>query len=121
MSHKILIVDDSAFLRKMIADTLTNAGCEIVGEAGSGDEAVEKFRQLGDVDLVTMDVIMLGKGGLQTLKEILFLRPEARVLMLSAMGQQSLVVEAIQAGAKGFIIKPFKPEQLLAEVKRILE
>ena len=119
MSKKILIADDSAFMRMNIRDILTKEGYEVIGEAETGEEAVEKFKQLKP-DLVTMDIVMQGTGGITAVKNIIASNSQAKILMLSAMGQQSLIVEAIQAGAKGFAIKPFKAEQVIAEVKRII-
>ena len=119
MGKKILIVDDSAFMRKTMKDILHGAGYEIVGEAESGEEALLKYKSLKP-DLVTMDMVMLGSGGTRAVKEILAHHASANVLMVSAMGQEAMVTEAIQVGAKGFIVKPFKPEQLMAEVKGIL-
>ena len=119
MAKKILIADDSAFMRTMERQILSKAGYEVVGEAETGEQAVEKFKSLKP-DLVTMDIVMLGEGGITGLKNLLRKDPEAKVLMVSAMGQQGMVVEAIQAGAKGFVVKPFEPEQLLSEVKRVI-
>jgi two-component system chemotaxis response regulator CheY len=119
MPKKILIVDDSTFMRLTLRDILTKAGYEVVGEAKSAEEGVEKYKELKP-DLVTMDIVMLGKSGIETIKEIISYDRSAKILMVSAMGQQSLIIESIQAGAKGFVIKPFKPEQVVAEAKRIL-
>ena len=120
MAKRILLADDSAFMRTMLKSILTNAGFEIAAEAQSGEEAVQKYRDL-QPDLITMDLVMLGKGGLKAVKDIMAQNKSARILMVSSMGgQQALVVEAIQAGARGFVVKPFEPEQLVAEVKRIL-
>lgn len=116
---KILIADDSAFMRMTLRDILTKEGYEIAGEAETGEEAVEKFKVLSP-DLITMDIVMLGAGGIKAVKEIVSSNGEAKVLMVSAMGQQALVVESIQAGARGFVVKPFRPEELVAEIKRIL-
>jgi len=119
MAKKILIADDAAFMRMTLRDILTKAGYEIAGEAETGEEAVEKHKQLKP-DLLTMDIVMLGEGGIKAVKNIVSSDPSAKVLMVSAMGQQALIVESIQSGAKGFVIKPFKPDQVLAEVKRII-
>ena len=119
MEKRILVVDDSAFMRKTMKDILHGAGYEVVGEAESGEEALQKYKILKP-DLVTMDMVMLGAGGTSAVKEILAQDASAKVLMVSAMGQEAMVTEAIQIGAKGFIVKPFKPEQLVAEVKGIL-
>ncbi len=119
MAKKILIVDDAAFMRMTLRDILTKAGYEISGEAEAGEEAVEKYAQLKP-DLVTMDMVMLGEGGIKAVRDIVAQDSQARVLMVSAMGQQALIIESIQAGAKGFVIKPFKPAEVVAEVKRII-
>ena len=116
---KILIVDDSAFMRKTMKDILHQVGYEVVGEAESGEEALEKYKALKP-DLVTMDMVMLGAGGTSAVKKILSHDVSAKILMVSAMGQEAMVTEAIQIGAKGFIVKPFKPEQLVAEVKGVV-
>ena len=108
MSHTVLICDDAIFMRTMVGDILQQAGFEIVGEAETGVQAVEKYRQLRP-DLVTMDIVMPDMGGIDAVREITKFDPQAKVLMCSAMGQQALVVEAIQAGAKDFVVKPFQP------------
>ena len=119
MAQRILICDDAIFMRTMISDILTQAGFEIVGEAESGVQAVEKYRQLKP-DLVTMDIVMPDMGGIDAVREICKADPDAKVLMCSAMGQQALVVEAIQAGAKDFVVKPFQPSRVLEAVQRVL-
>ena len=119
MSHTVLICDDAIFMRTMVGDILTQAGFEIVGEAETGVQAVEKYRQLKP-DLVTMDIVMPDMGGIDAVREITKLDPNARILMCSAMGQQALVVEAIQAGAKDFVVKPFQPSRVLEAVQRVL-
>ena len=103
----------------MVGDILTQAGFEVVGEAESGLEAVERYKELRP-DLVTMDIVMPEMGGIDAVREIVKIDPEARVLMCSAMGQQALVVEAIQAGAKDFVVKPFQPSRVLEAVQRVL-
>ena len=115
----VLICDDAIFMRTMISDILSQAGFEIVGEAESGLQAVEKFRQLKP-DLVTMDIVMPDMGGIEAVREICKTDPDAKILMCSAMGQQALVVEAIQAGAKDFVVKPFQPSRVLEAVQRVL-
>ena len=119
MSHTVLVCDDAIFMRTMIGDILNQAGFEIVGEAESGLQAVQKYRELKP-DLVTMDIVMPDMGGIEAVREICKQDPEAKILMCSAMGQQALVVEAIQAGAKDFVVKPFQPSRVLEAVQRVL-
>jgi two-component system chemotaxis response regulator CheY len=119
VAHTVLVCDDAIFMRTMITDILTQAGYEVIGEAESGAQAVEKFRQLRP-DLVTMDIVMPDMGGIEAVREICKDNPEAKILMCSAMGQQALVVEAIQAGAKDFVVKPFQPSRVLEAVQRLL-
>jgi two-component system, chemotaxis family, chemotaxis protein CheY len=119
VNHTVLVCDDAIFMRTMISDILSQAGFEIVGEADSGVQAVEKYRQLKP-DLVTMDIVMPDMGGIEAVREICKSHPEAKILMCSAMGQQALVVEAIQAGAKDFVVKPFQPSRVLEAVQRVL-
>ena len=116
----VLIADDAAFMRMMLKNVLTEAGYEIVGEAENGAVAVAKHRELRP-DLTTMDITMPEMDGLAALKEIRR-RPTrgARVVMCSAMGQQSMVIESIQAGAKDFIVKPFQPDRVLEAVQKAL-
>jgi two-component system, chemotaxis family, chemotaxis protein CheY len=119
VNNTVLVCDDAVFMRTMIGDILTQAGLEVVGEADSGSQAVEKYKQLKP-DLVTMDIIMPEMGGIEAVKAITNFDPQARVLMCSAMGQQALVAEAIQAGAKDFVVKPFQPSRVLEAVQRVL-
>lgn len=119
MSNTVLVCDDAIFMRTMINDILSQAGFEVVGEAETGLQAVEKYQQLKP-DLVTMDIVMPDMGGIDAVREIIKVDPEARILMCSAMGQQALVVEAIQAGAKDFVVKPFQPSRVLEAVQRVL-
>ena len=119
MSQTVLICDDAVFMRTMVADILQQAGFEVVGEAESGVQAVERYKQLRP-DLVTMDIVMPDMGGIDAVREICKHDPNAKVLMCSAMGQQALVVEAIQAGAKDFVVKPFQPGRVLEAVQRVL-
>ncbi|MEA2713163.1 MAG: two-component system, chemotaxis family, chemotaxis protein CheY [Gemmatimonadales bacterium] len=119
MNHTVLVCDDAIFMRTMISDILSQAGFEVVGEADSGVQAVAKYRQLKP-DLVTMDIVMPDMGGIEAVREICKSDPEAKILMCSAMGQQALVVEAIQAGAKDFVVKPFQPSRVLEAVQRVL-
>jgi two-component system chemotaxis response regulator CheY len=115
----VLVCDDAIFMRTMISDILTQAGFDIVGEAESGTQAVQKYHALKP-DLVTMDIVMPDMGGIEAVREICKTDPEAKILMCSAMGQQALVVEAIQAGAKDFVVKPFQPSRVLEAVQRVL-
>jgi two-component system, chemotaxis family, chemotaxis protein CheY len=119
VTRTVLICDDAIFMRTMVGDILTQAGFDIVGEAETGVQAVEKYQELRP-DLVTMDIVMPDMGGIDAVREITRLDPGAKVLMCSAMGQQALVVEAIQAGAKDFVVKPFQPGRVLEAVQRVL-
>jgi two-component system, chemotaxis family, chemotaxis protein CheY len=119
MSQTVLICDDAIFMRTMIGDILRQAGFEVVGEAETGVQAVEKYRQLKP-DLVTMDIVMPDMGGIDAVREIVKEDAGARILMCSAMGQQALVIEAIQAGARDFVVKPFQPSRVLEAVQRVL-
>ena len=120
MSHSVLVCDDAIFMRTMISDILSQAGYDVIGEAETGMQAVERFKELNP-DLVTMDIVMPDMGGIDAVREIMKIAPHAKVLMCSAMGQQALVVEAIQAGAKDFVVKPFQPSRVLEAVQRVLE
>ena len=115
----VLIADDAAFMRMMIKNILSEAGYDILGEAENGAVAVAKYKELTP-DLTTMDITMPEMDGLQALKEIRSHNPSARVVMCSAMGQQQMVIEAIQAGAKDFIVKPFQPERVLEAISKAL-
>ncbi len=116
---KILLVDDAAFMRMMLKDTLTKNGYTDVHEAADGVEACEKFEQLKP-DLVIMDITMPNMTGLEALKEIMGKNPDAKIVMCSAMGQESMVFEAIKSGAKDFIVKPFKPDRILKTVASLV-
>jgi two-component system chemotaxis response regulator CheY len=119
VSQTVLICDDAIFMRTMVADILQKAGFEVIGQAETGLQAIEKYKQLKP-DLVTMDIVMPELGGIDAVREIRKHDPTARVLMCSAMGQQALVVEAIQAGARDFVVKPFVPSRVLEAVSRVL-
>ncbi|WP_077300189.1 response regulator [Virgibacillus pantothenticus] len=119
MGNRILIVDDAAFMRMMIKDILTKNGYEVVGEAQDGVQAVEKYNELKP-DLVTMDITMPEKDGITALKEILADDAQARIIMCSAMGQQAMVIDAIQAGAKDFIVKPFQADRVIEAIQKAL-
>lgn len=119
MGKKILIVDDAAFMRMMLKDILTKNGYEVVGEAENGAKAVEKYKEVTP-DLVTMDITMPEMDGISALKNIRSMDSNAKVVMCSAMGQQAMVIEAIQAGARDFIVKPFQPDRVLEAVKKVV-
>lgn len=120
MSANIMIVDDAAFMRMMLKDILTKNGFTVVGEAENGAVAVEKYAELKP-DLTTMDITMPEMDGLQALKEIRKWDSKARVIMCSAMGQQSMVIEAIQAGARDFIVKPFQADRVVEAITKALK
>jgi two-component system chemotaxis response regulator CheY len=117
---RVLIADDASFMRQMIRDIIEPEGFEVVGEASDGVEVVEKFKELHP-DLVMMDIVMPKRSGIDAVKGIVTMDPSARVVMCSALGQETLVMEAIQAGAKDFIVKPFKPESVVETLKKALE
>ena len=119
MAKNILICDDAAFMRMMIKDILTKNGYNVVGEAENGAKGVEKYNELKP-DLVLMDITMPEMDGIQALKKIKQTDPSANVIMCSAMGQQSMVIEAIQSGAKDFIVKPFQADRVLESIKKVL-
>ena len=119
MANRILIVDDAAFMRMMIRDILTKNGFEVVGEAADGAQAIEKFKETRP-DLVTMDITMPEMDGITALKEIKIIDPTAKVIMCSAMGQQAMVIDAIQAGAKDFIVKPFQSDRVVEAINKTL-
>ncbi len=119
MANRVLIVDDAAFMRMMIKDILTKNGYEVVGEANDGAQAIEKFKELSP-DLVTMDITMPEMDGIAALKEIKKIDSNAKVIMCSAMGQQAMVIDAIQAGAKDFIVKPFQADRVLEAIKKTM-
>ncbi len=119
MAKRVLIVDDAAFMRMMIKDILGKNGFEIVGEAENGVKAVEKYAEL-EPDLVIMDIIMPEMDGIEAVKKIVAEDADATIVICSAMGQQAMVIEAIQAGAKDFIVKPFQPERVLEAVNKVI-
>jgi two-component system, chemotaxis family, chemotaxis protein CheY len=119
MAHRIMIVDDAAFMRMMIKDILTKNGYEVVAEAADGAQAVEKFQET-QPDLVTMDITMPEMDGIAALRAIKEINPNAKVIMCSAMGQQVMVIDAIQAGAKDFIVKPFQADRVLEAIGKTL-
>ncbi|MFC5588418.1 response regulator [Sporosarcina soli] len=119
MGKRILIVDDAAFMRMMIKDILTKNNFEVVGEAADGAQAVEKYMELKP-DLVTMDITMPEMDGIAALKSIKEKDPAAKIIMCSAMGQQAMVIDAIQAGAKDFIVKPFQADRVIEAIEKAL-
>jgi two-component system chemotaxis response regulator CheY len=119
MGRTVLVCDDAIFMRAMISDILKQAGFEVIGQAETGAQAVAKYRELKP-DLVTMDIVMPDMGGIDAVRAIVAEFPDAKILMCSAMGQQALVVEAVQAGARDFIVKPFQPSRVLEAVQRVL-
>jgi two-component system chemotaxis response regulator CheY len=119
MGKNVLIVDDAAFMRMMIKDILTKNGYTVVGEAENGKIAVDKYSETKP-DLVLMDITMPEMDGIQALKAIKGADPSATIIMCSAMGQQAMVIEAIQSGAKDFIVKPFQAERVLEAVKKAI-
>ena len=118
MKKHVLIVDDALFMRSLLRDVFEQAGWQVVAEAENGQQAIEQFSQHRP-DLVTMDIVMPEMGGIDALKRILALEPEARVVMCSALGQDSMVMEAIRAGARDFIVKPFQDQQVLDVIARV--
>ena len=119
MAKNILIVDDAAFMRMMIKDILSKNGYNIAAEAENGKIAVDKYNEVKP-DLVLMDITMPEMDGIQALKGIKAIDSSASVIMCSAMGQQAMVIEAIQSGAKDFIVKPFQAERVLEAVKKVI-
>lgn len=115
----VLIVDDAAFMRMMIKDILTKNNYEVAGEAANGQEAVEKYKELRP-DLVTMDITMPEMDGIEALRNIKQIDADAKVIMCSAMGQQAMVIDAIQSGAKDFIVKPFQADRVIEAIQKVL-
>ncbi|MDT8716679.1 response regulator [Clostridium sp. 19966] len=116
---KVLIVDDAAFMRMMIKDILEKNGYEVVGEANNGIKAVELYKK-EKPDIVTMDITMPDMDGIEAVKQIKAFDGAAKVIMCSAMGQQTMVMDAIKAGARDFIVKPFQADRVLEAVKKAL-
>ncbi|MBN2795332.1 MAG: response regulator [Clostridia bacterium] len=115
---KILIVDDAAFMRVVLKNILVKEGFEVVGEASNGIEALEQY-DLHKPDIVTMDITMPEMDGIVATKELMKKNKNAKVCMVSAMGQEKIIIEAIKNGAKDFIVKPFKPEEVLEKIKKL--
>ena len=119
MAIKVLFCDDSSFMRTILKGIILKEPFVLAGEASNGREAVELYEKLRP-DLVTMDIVMPEKDGIEAVREIRSIDPSAKIVMVSAMGQQSMVIEAIQAGARDFIIKPFQPPRVSEALKRVL-
>ena len=117
---KVLIVDDAMFMRMMLKDILSKNGYEVVGEAANGKEAIDKYIELRP-DLVLLDITMPEMDGIEALKKIKMIEPKAKIIMCSAMGQQGMVVEAIQNGAIDFIVKPFQQNRVLESLRKVEE
>jgi two-component system chemotaxis response regulator CheY len=117
---RILVADDASFMRQIIRDILESDGHEIVAEASDGIQAVEEWKK-HHPDVVTMDIVMPRRSGIDAVRAIAAIDATARVVMCSALGQETLVTEALQAGARDFIVKPFKPDAVLATLRRVLE
>ena len=118
MALRVMIVDDALFMRNMLKDICTRAGFEVVAEADNGDIAAQLYCEHRP-GLVTMDIVMPRRSGIEALQDIMAADPQARVVMVSALGQDSLVLEAVEAGARDFIVKPFKEEKVIDVIRRI--
>ncbi|NLY10288.1 MAG: response regulator [Firmicutes bacterium] len=117
MSYRVLITDDTAFMRMNLRKVVEKSGFEVVGEAADGEEAIEQYKRLRP-DLVTMDITMPKMDGITAIKEIVKFDPDARIIVCSAMGQKPMVIEAINAGAKDFLVKPFDPDRVIEALKK---
>ncbi|RRD95069.1 response regulator [Clostridiales bacterium COT073_COT-073] len=120
MATKVLVVDDAVFMRTVLKKMLEEEGMEIVGEAGNGEEAIQKAKEL-QPEVVTLDITMPVMDGVQALPKILEVSPNAKVIMCSAMGQQAMVVDAIKAGAKDFVVKPFQKPRVIEAIENALK
>ena len=119
MGKSILIVDDAAFMRMMIKDILSKNGYEVIGESENGAKAIEKYKEMSP-DLVIMDIKMPEVDGITAVREIRKMDPNSKIIMCSAMGQQAMVIESIQAGARDFIVKPFQADRVIEAVRKAL-
>ena len=115
---RILIVDDAMFMRMMLKDILSKNGYEVVGEAANGKEAIDKYIELRP-DLVLLDITMPEMDGIEALKKIKMIEPKAKIIMCSAMGQQNMVIEAIQNGALDFVVKPFQQDRVIESLRKV--
>lgn len=118
MSLRVMIVDDALFMRNMLKDICVRAGFEVVAEADNGETALELYR-VHRPELVTMDIVMPKRSGIEALQDIMAEDPGAKVVMVSALGQDSLVLEAVESGARDFIVKPFKEEKVIDVIRRV--
>lgn len=119
MGRKVLVVDDAAFMRMMLKDILVKNDFEVAGEAENGNVAVAAYQKVRP-DIVTMDITMPEMNGIEAVKAIKAIDPESKIIMVSAMGQQPMVIEAIQAGATDFIVKPFQPDRVVEALNKAL-
>jgi len=114
---RVVVVDDAMFMRRVVSDALSKGGHEVIGEAANGNEAVERFVELHP-DVMTMDITMPEKDGIQAVRDIIAIDPSAKIVMCSALGQETKVIAAMRAGAKDFIIKPFDAERILGAIDK---
>ncbi|MEN8687374.1 MAG: response regulator [Desulfuromonadales bacterium] len=119
MALRVMVVDDALFMRNILKDIFVRHGYEVVAEAENGDTALQLYQE-SNPDLVTMDIVMPKKSGIEALQEIMAADPDAHVIMVSALGQDALVLEAVEAGARDFIVKPFKEDKVLETVRRVV-
>ena len=119
MAKRVLIVDDASFMRSMLREIFVEAGYDVVGEATHGVEAVQRYEELRP-DLTTMDIVMPYKNGVEATREIVRTHPQAVVVICSALGQEALVLEALEAGAADFVVNPFRGEDVLAMARKVL-
>lgn len=120
MSKKVLVVDDVPFARKIIGDILRAAGHQVVGEAADGDEAMDQYAKLTP-DFVTMDIVMPNRNGIEACRKIIETDQNAKIIMVSAMAHEQLLMDAINAGARDYILKPFSPDDLIKSVQKLFE
>jgi two-component system chemotaxis response regulator CheY len=120
MQHRVLIADDAAFMREMLREILESGGYSVVAEAADGDEAVQRYREHSP-DVITLDIVMPRKSGLEALRELVAEFPGVRVVICSALGQEALVMEALESGAVEYVVKPFKPDQVLAALGKAVQ
>ena len=119
MALRVMVVDDALFMRNILKDIFVRHGYEVVAEAENGETALQLYQE-NKPDLVTMDIVMPKKSGIEALQEIMAADPDAHVIMVSALGQDTLVLEAVEAGARDFIVKPFKEDKVLETVRRVV-